>query len=140
MLRCVALLLLLINTLFAQNRVSPEMMYHRVWAVVPLIGSGKPDDPKRPMFVPSPAEQAAKLRRGDRSGVIGYSMQVSDDGNFALVEFVGVTPVDLKPIVNSQAIGVKAFERGSATKEQIEQEFQKYKAGFTLSSLSGRPQ
>jgi len=140
MLRCVALLLLLINTLFAQNRVSPEMMYHRVWAVVPLIGSGKPDDPKRPMFVPSPAEQAAKLRRGDRSGVIGYSMQVSDDGNFALVEFVGVTPVDLKPIVNSQAIGVKAFERGSATKEQIEQEFQKYKAGFTLSSLSGRQQ
>ena len=140
MLRCVALLLLLINTLFAQNRVSPEMMYHRVWAVVPLIGSGKPDDPKRPMFVPSPAEQAAKLRRGDRSGVIGYSMQVSDDGNFALVEFVGVTPVDLKPIVNSQAAGVKAFERGSATKEQIEQEFQKYKAGFKLSSLSGRPQ
>jgi len=140
MLRAVTLFLLLMNALFAQNRVSPEMMYHRVWAVVPLIGSGKPDDPKRPMFVPSPAEQAAKLRRGDRSGVIGYSMQVSDDGNFALVEFVGVTPVDLKPIVNSQAAGVKAFERGSATKEQIEQEFQKYKAGFTLSSLSGRPQ
>jgi hypothetical protein len=30
MLRSVALLLLLINTLFAQHRVSPEMMYHRV--------------------------------------------------------------------------------------------------------------
>jgi hypothetical protein len=37
MFRWIALLLLLINTLCAQNRVSPEMMYHRVWAVVPLI-------------------------------------------------------------------------------------------------------
>jgi hypothetical protein len=140
MLRSIALLLLLINTLFAQNRVSPEMMYHRVWAVVPLIGSGKPDDPKRPMFVPSPAEQAAKLRKGDRSGVIGYSMQVSDDGNFALVEFVGATPSDLQGIVNSKATGVKAFERGKATKAQIEAEFQKYKRGFALNSLAGGAQ
>src|SRR5689334_15396979 len=100
MLRTVALLLLLMNALFAQNRVSPEMMYHRVWAVVPLIGSGKPDDPKRPLFTPSPAESAAKAKNGDRSGIIGFSMQLSDDGKSALVEFVGETPADLKVIVN----------------------------------------
>jgi hypothetical protein len=101
MLRGIALLLLLINTLFAQHRVSPEMMYHRVWAVVPMIGSGKADDPKRPMFAPSAAEQTAKFKQGDRSGVMGYSMQISDDGNFALVEFVGATPADLRFIVTS---------------------------------------
>jgi hypothetical protein len=140
MLRAVALLLLFMNALFAQNRVSPEMMYHRVWAVVPLIGSGKPDDPKRPMFVPAPAEQAAKARKGDRSGIIGYSMQLSDDGNFALVEFVGATPADLKFIVNSQAPGVKAFERGTAKKEDIEAEFKKHKAAFALSSLTAGAQ
>jgi len=139
MLSGIALFLLLMNTLFAQNRVSPEMMYHRVWAVVPLIGSGKPDDPKRPMFVPSRAEQMAKAKIGDRSGVMAFSMQVSDDGNFALVEFVGASPAELKFIVNSQASGVKAFERGVATKAQIEAEFQKYKTGFTLDSLAGRP-
>jgi hypothetical protein len=138
--RVIALVLLSVSALFAQNRVSPEMMYHRVWAVVPLIGSGTPDNPRRPMFTPTPAEQAAKLKNGDRSGVIGFSMQVSDDGNFALVEFVGATPADLKFIVNSQAPGVIAFERGAATKAQIESTFQKYKAGFTLSSLAGRPQ
>ncbi len=137
MLRCVALFLLLMNTLFAQNRVSPEMMYHRVWAVVPLIGKGTADDPRRPMFVPSRAEQAAHAKN-DRSGILGYSMQISDDGNFALVEFVGATPADLKHIVNSQAAGVKAFERGIATKPQIEAEFQKYKKGFALSSLGLR--
>jgi hypothetical protein len=140
MLRCVVLLLLLINTLFAQNRVSREMMYHRVWAIVPLIGSGKPDDPKRPMFAPTLAEQTAKLKNGDRSGVIGFSMQVSDDGKSALVEFIGEKPSELKFIVNSQAAGVMVFERGIATKAQIEAAFQKYKAGFTLNSLAGRPQ
>lgn len=137
--RAVALFLLSLSALFAQNRVSPEMMYHRVWAVVPLIGSGTPDDPRRPMFVPSPAEQKAKSEKSDRSGIIGFSMQLSDDGKSALVEFIGANPQELKFIVNSNAPGVTAFERGTATKEQIEQEFQKHKAGFTLNSFAGRP-
>jgi len=136
MLRAVALLLLSLSALVALSRVSPVMMYHRVWAVVPMIGTGKPDDPRRPMFVPTPAEQTAKFKKGDRSGIIGYSMQISDDGNFALVEFIGTVPAELKFIVNSTAPGVTAFERGTATKEQIQAEFQKYKAGFTLSSLA----
>jgi len=142
MLRAVALLVLCMTTLFAQDRVSPEMMYHRVWAVVPLIGTGRGDDPKRPMFAPSPAELAAKAKAkdGGRSGIISYTMQISDDGNFALVEFVGASPAELKFIVNSNAPGVKVFERGTATKAQIEAEFQRHKAGFTLNSLGGRAQ
>lgn len=140
MFRAVALFLLSLPALFAQNRVSPEMMYHRVWAVVPLIGKGTSDDPRRPMFTPSPSERAASLKNGSRSGVIAYSMQLSDDRRFALVEFVGPTPADLKFIVNSTASGVRAFERGAATKAQIETEFQKYKVGFTLGSLAARAQ
>ena len=140
MFRVAALLLLSINALFAQNRVSPEMMYHRVWAVVPLIGKGTPDDPRRPMFVPTLAEQAVRWKSGDRSGILGYSMQISDDGLLALVEFVGATPADLKFIVNSRAPGVKAFERGTATKAEIQAEFQKYKANFSLNSIAAGAQ
>ena len=140
MLRAVAVLLISISALFAQNRVSPEMMYHRVWAIVPLIGKGTADDPRRPMFVPSPAEQAEKVKKGDRSEILGYSMQLSDDGKSALVEFVGATPSELQFIVDSKVTGVKAFERGKAKKEDIETEFQKHKAGFTLNSLAARPQ
>ncbi len=140
MVRVVALFVLSFTALFAQNRVPAEMMYHRVWAIVPLIDAGTPNSPKRPMFAPTPAEQAAKLKNGDRSGVLGYSMQISDDGNFALVEFVGATPADLKFIVNSNTAGVMAFERGAATKAQIEAAFQRYKAGFTLNSLHARVQ
>ena len=67
-------------------------------------------------------------------------MRISDDRQHALVEFVGATPADLKFIVHSGVSGVVAFERGNATKAQIEAVFQQYKLGFTLDSLSGRAQ
>ena len=135
--RAITLALLSVNALIAQTRVSPEMMYHRVWAVVPLIGKGTSDDPRRPMFAPSRAELAETRKTGSRPGVISYSMQLSDDGKSALVEFVGATPADLKFIVNSRVPGVKAFERGVAKKADIEAEFQKQKRGFSLDSLGG---
>jgi hypothetical protein len=137
----------------AQDRVAPEMMYHRVWAIVPLIGKGTADDPKRPMFTLSPADlkaQAAQektdfTRTGKRPepqapAVLSYSMQLSDDGQSALVEFVGLNPQTLAFITQSKAPGVKAFERGKATKQEIETEFKKAKASFTLDSLQGRVQ
>ncbi len=140
MVRVVALFVLSLTSLFGQSRVAPEMMYHRVWAIVPLVGKGTSDDPRRPMFAPSPAEKALSLKNGNRSGVLSYTMQLSDDRQHALVEFVGATPADLKFIVNSGVPGVVAFERGSATKAQIEAAFQQYKLGFTLNSFLGRTQ
>jgi len=81
-------------TLFGQRSVPPEFMYHRVYAVVPLVGSGTPDDPKRPMLVPSnsPSSQT-QWQPNERPDLLGYHMQVSDDGKFALVEFVFQNPV-----------------------------------------------
>jgi len=76
MLRSVAVLLLSLSALFAQNRVPPEMLYHRIWAVVPLIGHGTPDDARRPMFVPSRAERMTSIKTGNRSGVFSYAMQI----------------------------------------------------------------
>jgi hypothetical protein len=122
---------------FGQQRVSAEQANHHVFAVVPLIGTGKPGDPKRPMFVPSDAERAA-LPKGTRPAILSYHMQVSDDGKSALVEFVGASPLDLKPISASQAPGVIAFERGKTTKAQIEAEFKKHKANFDADQFIGR--
>jgi hypothetical protein len=118
------------------HKVDPGNMYHRVWAVVPLIGSGtKADDPRRPMFVPAPSQTPR-----DRSGILSYQMQLSDDGKWALVEFVGATPQALEMITKSADPNVKVFERGKSTPEQIETEFKKYKATFSLSVATARPQ
>jgi hypothetical protein len=145
MLRGIAPLLLLITSLVGQDRVPPEFVYHRVWAIVPLIGTGKPGDPRRPMFTspadkPGANQQGAKVAISDHSGIIGYSMQLSDDRKFALVEFVGATPADLKFIVNANVPGVKAFERGAATKAQVEAEFKKFKQNFKMDSIATRAQ
>lgn len=78
--------------LFGQRNVPAEYMYHRVWAVVPLVGSGAAGDPIRPMLVPSPSA-ASQQPSTDPPDLLGYQMQLSDDGKFALVEFVFHSPL-----------------------------------------------
>jgi hypothetical protein len=117
------------------HKVDPAAMYHRVYAVVPLIGTGTRSDPRRPMFVAAGPQATAV-----HTGILSYQMQVSDDGKSALVEFVGATRLDLQPVLASTAAGVTIFERGQATQTQIETEFQKYKKGFTLSLFNTRAQ
>jgi hypothetical protein len=57
MVRVIALALLLVYTLSAQDRVLKEFACQHVWAVVPIIGIGKAGDLKRDMFVPSRGHQ-----------------------------------------------------------------------------------
>ena len=109
------------------HRVDPGQMYHRVYAIVPMIGAGTKDDPKRPMFMPAPSQVPASAVH---TGVIGFQMWLSDDGTIALVEFVGATPPDLQPILSSTAQNVTLFERGKTTQADIEAAFQQYKKGF----------
>jgi hypothetical protein len=138
MVRVVALFLLTLTGLSAQSKVPQEFRYHRVWAVVPFIGSGTRDDPRRPMFVPSPAERQQAAISGERPAILSYTMQMSDDGKSAIVEFVGANPDALKMITQSSDPNVKAFERGNATKEQVEAVFKQYKRNFNLDSFAGK--
>ena len=108
-------------------------MYHRVYARVPLVGSGKPDDPIRPMFAPTAPSK-------DHTGILGYSMQISDDGKWALCEFVGATPSDLKIITTSTDPHVVFFERGHAKLDDVIADFSKYKKNFTFNPFPVRVQ
>ena len=63
--------------LWPQQKVSPGNSYHRVLAVVPVVGKGTWNDPKRPMFA------AAAASSTDRTGIIAFQQQLSDDGQFA---------------------------------------------------------
>ena len=46
----------------AQQPVAVENRYERILAVVPMVGRGTNEDPRRPMFAPTPAEMAAERR------------------------------------------------------------------------------
>jgi hypothetical protein len=143
-------------SLFGQQPVDPGLTYHRVWAVTPLVGSGTAADPRRPLFVPA---QPAAAR--DRTGVLAYSMQLSDDGHLALVEFVFQSPEAFQKVLANQAAamalnvaaaapgpgpsalqtalqaaipGLQMFERGKATQSDVLAEFQKHKKGFSFAN------
>jgi len=133
-------------TLRAQEKVDAGLAYNRIWVVCPMIGSGKGNDPKRPLFAPSPAEFQAAVRSAratpskSRDGILAMQFQVSDDGKTALVEMVAVNADALKPILSSKAAGVKVFQRGKNTQAEVEAEFRKYKANFSFDGFTARVQ
>ena len=91
--RLVAGLLVMAAVVCPQHRVDPKNTYNRVICVVPMVGKGTMDDPRRPLYAPlastQPASQA-KPGAVPRNAILAYSHQVSDDGNYALVKFVAV--------------------------------------------------
>lgn len=52
LLRLLSTLLLLAAAIPAQRRVDPRNAYQRIICIVPLVGKGTADDPKRPQYAP----------------------------------------------------------------------------------------
>src|SRR5437016_932515 len=77
--------LLALTALVAQRRVDRGNLYERAMCIVPMVGSGSPADSRRPAYVPLPAAPGAPT---SPNGIIGFSYQMSDDGQFALLELV----------------------------------------------------
>jgi hypothetical protein len=114
---------------YGQRKVAPQNLYHRVWAVVPMTGSGTEADPRRPLYAPAPA---ALSQMAARQGIVSFTSTLSDDGKFALVEFAAVDRAALLPILTDARQDVKKFEKGKATEADVLKEFRKYKKDFDL--------
>lgn len=114
-----------------QRRVDERNQGERLYAVVPLIGAGTPQDPKRPLFVPSP-EERQRAEAGKTPIITNYSVVLSDDRKFALVELVADDAKALEAVLKSERADVKRFDlqKGKAKAEDIEAEFRKYKKDF----------
>ena len=127
-LRLLSGLLVLAALVCAQHRVDPRNTYDRVICVVPIVGKGTPDDPKRPQYAPWPPNPP-----GSQTGIIAFSQQLSDDGKFALVEFVARDRSAFAAILSDKQL--KVFEKGKDKKDDVEKELKKYKKDFDLSTL-----
>ena len=108
------------------NPVDPRNRYHRILAVVPMVGKGTHADPRRPLYAPWPPG------KGDKTGIIAWSHQVSDNGQFALVEFVARTPWAFQPLRADKSGAVQLFDKGRSKKEDIEKEFKRHKKDFDI--------
>jgi hypothetical protein len=132
-----------------QQRVDPTMTYHRVLAIVPLVGSGTAADPKRPMFAPTPqastvnSPQAASANTPPSTGIpkaiIAYQHQLSDDGTLSLVEFVATDRSAFAALFASTDARVQYFEVGKSTQAEIQAAFQQKKAAFSFNTFHPLP-
>ena len=123
----------------AQRRVDARHTYERLIAVVPIVGKGTYDDPRRPKFAPvvnaATAAQKSATTGASRSGIIGYHAIPSDDGQYALVEFVAVDRAAFAEILAGESLKGKVFEKGKDRREDMEREFVKHKRSFNLEDL-----
>ena len=126
-----SLLILGVPPLSAQRKVNMRNTYERIVAVVPMIGSGTPTDPRRPMYAPLPGAPLPGATLSG-AGIIAFSYQISDDGKSALVEFVARDHAGLQAILADKSLrhDVKMFEKGKDDPADIEKEFRKYKKDF----------
>lgn len=111
-----------------QTRVDPGNTYHRIICIVPLVGSGTATDPLRPQYAPWPPSASSAP-----TAIISFSHQVSDDGRFALVEFVARDRAAFEHILKDKS--VKVFEKGKDKKDDIEKELKKLKQSFNLDKI-----
>ena len=125
-------LLAFLTPTFAQHDSAVHARKERIVAIVPMVGAGTWDDPKRPMFVPGRQEA-----RGATPGITAFRYQVSDDGRFAIVEFQAPSRRELKAILESTASGVKALDPTRLTKAQAEAELKLLKRDFDLDRFLG---
>src|SRR5205085_12547054 len=110
-------LVCLVTPLFAQHRVDPRNMYERALCVVPFVGAGTPDDPRRPAYAPLPLGAGVPH---SRDGIIAFSFQESDDGKLALVELVAYSREAFKDLLADTRPEVTVFIKGQDTRQRVE--------------------
>jgi hypothetical protein len=146
----VVCLLASFSAAIAQPRVDPRNMYQRVIVIVPMVGSGTDTDPRRPMYAPvlatattsttattatpsAPAPPTPATPLAGSTGILGYTMVESDDGNSAIVEFVARNQSIFQNILADTT--VQAFLMGRDTRQAAETAFQKLKPGFSITNF-----
>jgi hypothetical protein len=120
-----ALGILACGSLRAQNSVDPMHRYERLVCIVPMIGTGKTaDDPRRPMFVAADGQLPAKF--------LSFNFLPSDDGDWALVEFVATDRSAFAGILATKDGRVKAFLKGQAQRQDVETAFKQHRRNLNL--------
>ena len=117
---------------FAQPRVDPRNMYERVLAIVPLVGAGTAADPKRPMYAPA----ASAMNPTSRTGILGFTYVLSDNGRLALVEYVARDRSAFSAILADKS--VQAFVKGVNQRPEIEAAFKALKKDFDFDHFGVR--
>lgn len=124
------------------HSTAPRDPHLRIYAIVPLVGTGTAVDPKRPMFVPAtglavatPAVPSLASPIVVRTGIIGYNAQITDDGLSAIVEFIAPNASAFQQILASTDTRVQVFRKGIDSLATMETAFKARKKDFSFSTF-----
>lgn len=126
---------------YSASHADPTTSYQRVICVVPMVGAGTLDDPKRPLFAPVSslaAAEEAKPSKGfaEPAAIIAYHSVVTDSGNEAIVEFVARDRAAFAPLFEAKNHNlIQLFDRAHLKHEDVLQELRKVKKNFDFSML-----
>ena len=115
--RLLTALLMLATAASAQHRVDPRNIYHRLIVVVPLVGQGTQADPKRPQYAPAPTAPKATssapgaVASASAPTILAYMHTLSDDGKYAITEFVAQDMAAFQSILSDKSLTV--FVKGT---------------------------
>jgi hypothetical protein len=118
----------MVAPMYAEKPMRAGDRYERLVAIVPMVGRGTLDDPKRPLFMP------VRQTPGPDS-FLSVTYDLSDDGNYAVVEFVAATRRAFAPILAAGRPDVKVFEPGKARKQDAEVEIRKFIKNFDADKI-----
>jgi hypothetical protein len=102
-----------------------------VIAVVPMNGTGKGADAKRPLHAPE---------RLSADRIIAFSCEMSDNGQLAICEFVARDRKALVPILSDSRLSGRVFEKGKSRRDDIERELKKHKKDFNIARFGANAQ
>lgn len=89
----------------------PNARYYRVITLEHLKGSGKNGDGLRPEFAPSLPSNGPSTA-ASHSGIIAWSMQLTDDGKMAIVHYVATDRSAFAQIYSDKRPDVRFFDIG----------------------------
>jgi hypothetical protein len=130
----VGLFLSLALGLSAQHRVDPRWSYSRAIIVAPLQGAGTAADPLRPKHAPAP-QAVGPSQPPAQPGIIAFTFVPSDDGKYAIAEFVALNRTALSQILADRTAGVLVFEKGATKAADIEAAIRPFRKDFSLQNF-----
>lgn len=114
---------------FSQAGFGPGRAGEVAIAIVPMVGSGTYEDPRRPLIIP------VQRLSGEES--LDFRYVQSDDGRYAIVVLRAPSRALLDRALTSRGQPIKVFVRGKDSRAEVETEIRRYRRSFRLDDLGG---
>lgn len=131
---------LLAGRLLSAGPSGSASSYPQIICVVPMVGAGTVNDPRRPMFAPVAGQKAEseKPSKGfvDPAVITSYRSVITDDGLFAIVVFEAHDRAAFRSILSSRSL-LKSFDLTNTPLDTLLPILRTFKRNFDLPMLQG---